>query len=100
MLIPRPRTVAMQQPRRGRHPQVIAKTRGALGDDEAFLVHLVHCALDFLDSNPLLPPDKAPDIFRNMVRAARASVHALLPVRRDALTCWRAHSPAGPWRAC
>ena len=49
--------------------QAIAKTKGAVIDNEAFALHVVHCALDFLDMNPLVPADKAPDVFRNLVCA-------------------------------
>jgi len=57
-----------------RGTQAIVKTKGALVDDEAFAQHLVHCALDYLDAHPLVPAERAPDIFRSLVRPASATL--------------------------
>ena len=73
---------------------MIAKTKGALIDNEDFTVHVVHCALDYLDMNPLVPADKAADVFRNLVCLHKAADRG--PRRAGQarpLTCmWRPHA--------
>jgi len=55
----------------GRKNGVIARNKGLVMEDDSFFLHMVHCLLDFLGTQPILAADKATDFVRNLYTLLR-----------------------------